>query len=203
MASTRAAIAVIALSLMAFFFLHASADAAPCAEILRRYQSGAAPHTLSPLRRHSALYLSRKSDGSCGYGSGNNYATAQEARAATYRTCMSFPKNAAVGCTLVGLDGRVLAGAKRIVPDFVITATNPPKARVAQPPSGEKFLPGEPRIIGFTRPVKIHGVSCSWHPADADRRQCEETYCYRPAKEGRPMNPYWCSHLKPSARSSR
>jgi hypothetical protein len=201
--SARAAITVIALSLMsAFVFFSASADAAPinsqCAGVLERYQSGAIPKTFIPLRRHSALYVYRRSDGDCGWGYGNNYATAGEARAAAYRKCKEFEKKrqVVVGCTLIGTDGRVLASAKRFAPDFTIVVPTPPKTPVAQTPPGDKWLPGEPRRIGFVRPVRQPGVSCLWHGADADRRQCEDYYCIRPAKEGRPVNPYWCSHLK-------
>jgi hypothetical protein len=199
----RAAITFLFLT-AAFYFLNASAGAAPssdrCAAVLERYQSGVTPQTLTPLRRHSALYVYRKTDGNCGWATENNWASARDARAAGYLKCKKIENNAVVRCTLLGADGRILAGAKRFAPDFVATAS-PPKPRVAQPSSGEKFLPGEPRIIGFTRPVKIYGVSCSWHPADADRRQCEENYCHRPAKEGRPMNPYWCSHLRRTSSS--
>jgi hypothetical protein len=203
---TRAATALVALCLLpAFIFLIGPADAAAsdkCSKVFERYQLGVTPQTLTPLRRYSALYVYRKRDGNCGWATVNNVASAGEARTAGYRKCKGIENNAVVHCTLIGVNGRILAGAKRFAPDFVATVAAAP-ARVAQSSGGDRWLPGEPRYVGFVRPVRLSGVSCNLHPADADRRQCEDYYCIRPVKEGRPANPYWCSHLKGSQRASR
>jgi hypothetical protein len=102
-----------------------------CGKVFERYQSGVTPQTLTPLRRHSALYVYRKRDGNCGWATVNNVAGDAEARTAGYRKCKGIENNAVVHCTLIGVNGRVLAGAKRFAPEFVAAAAPPPKGRVA------------------------------------------------------------------------